>query len=135
MLGDVRQVSPRNAFPLAGLVARRLTGERIALLGEAAHVIPPIGAQGLNLGFRDVADLVRCAAAAKQDPGAADVLAAYETARRADVLTRTIAADLLNRSLMSGLLPLQLARGAGLAALAMFGPLRRAAMRQGMAAA
>ncbi len=62
-------------------------------------------------------------------PGAAGVLAAYETARRGDVLTRMAAADLLNRTLVSGLLPLQLARGAGLMALSMFAPLRRAAMR------
>ena len=135
LLGDITATGPRNAFPLAGLVARKLTGERLALVGEAAHVMPPIGAQGLNLGFRDVADLVRCAAGAKPDPGCTDVLAAYETARRGDVLARMAAADLLNRTLVSGLLPLQLARGAGLMALSMFPPLRRAAMRQGMAAA
>ncbi len=135
LLGDIIEADPRNAFPLAGLVARRLTGERLALVGEAAHVMPPIGAQGLNLGFRDVADLVGCAVRAKADPGAPAMLAAYETARRADVLTRMAAADLLNRTLVSGLLPLQFVRGAGLMALSMLPPLRRAAMRQGMAAA
>jgi 2-octaprenyl-6-methoxyphenol hydroxylase len=135
LLGDITETSPRNAFPLSGLVARTLTSERLALVGEAAHVMPPIGAQGLNLGFRDVADLVSCAARASQDPGAPHVLAAYATARRGDVLTRMAAADLLNRTLVSGLLPLQFARGAGLMALSMFAPLRRAAMRKGMAAA
>lgn len=135
LLGDITQTGPRNAFPLAGLSARKLTGERLALVGEAAHVMPPIGAQGLNLGFRDVADLVRCAVRASRDPGAADMLAAYETARRGDVLTRMFAADMLNRTLVSGFLPLQFARGAGLMALSMSAPLRRAAMRQGMAAA
>lgn len=135
LLGEVTETGPRNGFPLSGLVARKLTGERLALVGEAAHVMPPIGAQGLNLGFRDVADLVNCAARASQDPGAPRVLAAYETARRGDVLTRMAAADLLNRTLVSGLLPLQFARGAGLMALSMFAPLRRAAMRKGMAAA
>jgi 2-octaprenyl-6-methoxyphenol hydroxylase len=135
LLGDITETGLRNAFPLSGLVARRLTGERLALVGEAAHVLPPIGAQGLNLGFRDVADLVRCAAHSSKDPGAADILAAYETARRGDVLTRMAAADLLNRTLISGFLPLQLARGAGLMALSISAPLRRAAMRRGMAAA
>ena len=135
LLGDITETGPRNAFPLTGLMARKLTGKRLALVGEAAHVMPPIGAQGLNLGFRDVADLVGCAARASQDPGAPRVLAAYEAARRGDVLMRMAAADLLNRTLVSGLLPLQLARGAGLMALSMFAPLRRAAMRQGMAAA
>lgn len=135
LLGDITETGPRNAFPLAGLAARRLTSERLALVGEAAHVLPPIGAQGLNLGFRDVADLVACVAHGSQDPGVPDVLNAYETARRADVLTRMTAADMLNRTLVSGFLPLQFARGAGLMALSMFAPLRRAAMRQGMAAA
>jgi 2-octaprenyl-6-methoxyphenol hydroxylase len=102
-------------------------------VGEAAHVMPPIGAQGLNLGFRDVADLVRCLAGAG-DPGAPDVLAHYEHARRGDVLARTFAADLLNRTLISGLPPFQLARSLGLAGLAMLPPLRRLAMRQGMSA-
>jgi 2-octaprenyl-6-methoxyphenol hydroxylase len=135
LLGDITEIGPRNAFPLGALVARKLTGERLALVGEAAHVMPPIGAQGLNLGFRDVAELVACAVRAKPDPGAAHMLAAYGTARRGDVLTRMAAADLLNRTLVSGLLPLQFARGAGLMALSMSAPLRRAAMRQGMAAA
>ena len=135
LLGDITEAGPRNSFPLAGLVARRLTGERLALVGEAAHVMPPIGAQGLNLGFRDAADLAACAARSGRDPGAVGMLGAYETARRGDVLTRMLAADLLNRTLVSGLLPLQFARGAGLMALSMSAPLRRAAMRQGMAAA
>ncbi len=134
LLGEITETGARSAFPLAGLIARRLTGERLALAGEAAHVMPPIGAQGLNLGFRDVADLVKCVSGA-DDPGSPGVLGAYERARRGDVLTRTFAADFLNRTLVSGLIPLQLARGAGLTALSLAGPLRRAAMRRGMAAA
>ena len=78
---------------------------------------------------------IACTARARQDPGAPDVLAAYEIARRGDVLLRMAAADLLNRTLVSGLLPLQFARGAALMSLSLFAPLRRAAMRQGMAAA
>jgi 2-octaprenyl-6-methoxyphenol hydroxylase len=131
MLGDVAEIGARGAFPLSGLVARGLARGRIALVGEAAHVMPPIGAQGLNLGFRDVADLVRCLSGAA-DPGADRVLAEYERVRRGDVLARIFAADLLNRTLISGLLPFQLARGAGLVSLAMVPPLRRFAMRQGM---
>ncbi len=133
MLGDIVEIGTRGAFPLSGLVARGLTRGRIALVGEAAHVMPPIGAQGLNLGFRDVADLVRCLSGAA-DPGADAVLANYERSRRGDVMARTLAADLLNRTLISGLLPFQLARGVGLAGLALVPPLRRFAMRQGMSA-
>jgi 2-octaprenyl-6-methoxyphenol hydroxylase len=131
LLGDVGETGARGAFPLSGLVARGVARDRIALVGEAAHVMPPIGAQGLNLGFRDVADLVRCLGGA-HDPGAPDVLARYERARRGDVIARTLAADLLNRTLISGLMPYQLARGVGLAGLALLPPLRRFAMRQGM---
>jgi 2-octaprenyl-6-methoxyphenol hydroxylase len=133
VLGSIEEVSARGAFPLSGLIARGMGRNRIALAGEAAHVMPPIGAQGLNLGFRDVADLVRCLDGAS-DPGAPEVLASYERARRGDVLARTAAADLLNRTLISGLPPFQLARGFGLAVLAMLPPLRRLAMRQGMSA-
>jgi 2-octaprenyl-6-methoxyphenol hydroxylase len=134
LLGEIIGLGPRGAFPLSGLVAKKLTAQRLALVGEAAHVMPPIGAQGLNLGFRDVADLVECAARGS-DPGMQEVLAAYERSRRGDVWTRVLAADLLNRTLTSNLPLLQLARGAGLSALSLAGPLRRAAMRRGMSAA
>jgi 2-octaprenyl-6-methoxyphenol hydroxylase len=134
LLGEITGVGARAAFPLSGLVARKLTAERLALVGEAAHVMPPIGAQGLNLGVRDVADLVECAAQAS-DPGSPKVLAAYERSRRGDIWTRVLAADLLNRTLTSNLPLLQLARGAGLTALSLAGSLRRAAMRRGMSAA
>lgn len=136
LLGTVSGIGPRGAFPLSGLTARRFADRRIALVGEAAHVIPPIGAQGLNLGFRDAAVLaehVAEAAADGRDIGARALLQAYDRARRQDVLTRTAAVDLLNRSLISDVLPLQLARGLGLFAMNAVPPLRRFVMRQGMA--
>lgn len=134
LLGAITGVGPRGVFPLSALIAKKLTGQRLALIGEAAHVMPPIGAQGLNLGIRDIADLVRCTTG-QNDPGSQNVLAAYERSRRADVWARTLMADLLNRTLTSNLPGLQLARSAGLGALSIAGPLRRAAMRKGMAAA
>ncbi len=133
LLGAVTDVSPRGVFPLSAGVAKALTAKRLALVGEAAHVMPPIGAQGLNLGIRDGVDLVHCVSRTK-DPGSPEVLAAYERSRRADVWIRTLGADLLNRTLISDLAFFQIARGAGLAALSLAGPLRRAAMRQGMSA-
>ncbi|MGI9382688.1 MAG: UbiH/UbiF family hydroxylase [Methyloligellaceae bacterium] len=136
LLGSVTAVGPRAAFPLSGLTADTLARQRIALVGEAGHVIPPIGAQGLNLGFRDaaaLADLVIAALADGRDPGAAEVLVAYDRSRRSDVATRTVAVDLLNRSLVSGFLPIQAARGLGLHLLNSVGPLRRLVMRQGLA--
>ncbi|MGA8818178.1 MAG: FAD-dependent monooxygenase, partial [Xanthobacteraceae bacterium] len=107
----------------------------IALVGEAAHVVPPIGAQGLNLGLRDaaaIAEIVAGAYRAGLDPGAPNVLARYETARRADVMSRTIVVDLLNRSLLAGFVPLHGLRGLSLYLADRIGPLRRALMREGV---
>jgi 2-octaprenyl-6-methoxyphenol hydroxylase len=126
----------RHVFPLTIERPRQFAQKRIALVGEAAHVIPPIGAQGLNMGLRDAADIaaiVRETIAAGDDPGAPNVLQRYDTARRADVLSRTFAIDLANRSLLSGLVPLQSLRAAGLHLIGSVGPLRRLAMREGLA--
>ena len=135
LLGAVTCVGPRAAFPLAGMMVNRFAANRIALVGEAAHVIPPIGAQGLNLGFRDAAALADHADKAIDkgaDPGSGGVMRGYDMARRADVGTRTVTVDLLNRSLISGFLPLHAARGIGLHVLRAAGPLRRFFMREGL---
>lgn len=137
LLGSVSDVGRRAVFPLAGLTAERAAGNRVALVGEAAHVIPPIGAQGLNLGFRDVATLADCVADAIRaggDPGAPETLAAYASARRLDIATRVTGVDLLNRTLLWDTLPpVRIARGLGLLGLAVIGPLRRLVMREGLA--
>lgn len=136
LLGTITAIGPRAAFPLTGMTVNRYAASRIALVGEAAHVIPPIGAQGLNLGFRDAAALAECVSATRDtggDPGNDKVLRAYDRARRADVSSRTFAVDLLNRSLISGFVPLHAARGLGLHLLNGFGPLRRFFMREGLA--
>ena len=118
---------------MSGLSVDRVTAPRLALAGEAAHVFPPIGAQGLNLGLRDVADLAAAVAAfGARDAGAAPVLADYERRRGLDIRLRTAAVDALNRSLLAGLLPIDMIRGAGLMALSAIPPLRRLAMRQGL---
>ncbi len=135
LLGSIGTIGPRTLFPLSGLTAKPFGRSRIALVGEAGHVIPPIGAQGLNLGLRDAATIAECAAdavGAGRDPGGEDVLAAYSAARMADVTSRVWTVDVLNRSLLSSFVPVQLARGAGLTALKMLGPLRRALVREGL---
>lgn len=131
MLGAMGIEGPRGAVPMGGLSVARFAALRCVLVGEAAHVFPPIGAQGLNLGLRDVAAL-RDVARGADDPGAEPVLAAYDGARQGDVRMRTGAVDALNRSLLSDLLPTDLLRGAGLLALSSIGPLRRAVMRRGL---
>lgn len=133
ILGPMRIDGPRGLLPLAGHVAKSFAARRVALVGEAAHRFPPIGAQGLNLGLRDVAVLARTVARARAgDPGDEAVLAAYDRARRGDVTMRTAAVDLFDRSLLTGFLPVQIARAAGLYLAGRVGPLRRFAMRQGL---
>jgi 2-octaprenyl-6-methoxyphenol hydroxylase len=131
MLGAMRLDGPRGCVPMAGLSVDRFTSERVALVGEAAHVFPPIGAQGLNLGLRDVAALVK-AVGATGDAGAPERLRRYETARGADVRTRTLVVDTVNRSLLAGLAPVDAARSMGLMTVAAIPPLRRMVMRQGL---
>ena len=136
ILGRLRVEPGRHLFPLAIERPRQFARHRIALVGEAAHVVPPIGAQGLNMGLRDaadIADLVREAMLSGEDPGSPQVMKRYDSTRRADVLSRTFAIDIANRSLLSDFLPMQGLRAAGLHLMGSFGPLRRLAMREGLA--
>lgn len=132
MLGRVSVEGGRQIYPLSTSTPRRFAARRVALVGEAAHVFPPIGAQGLNLGIRDVSDLVAIAGLHREDPGTPAALAAYDARRRPDILARTNAVNLLNRSLLSDMLPAQVVRSAGLALLGGFGPLRALFMREGL---
>jgi 2-octaprenyl-6-methoxyphenol hydroxylase len=134
VLGRIGDVGPRAVHALSGRRAERMAASRIALVGEAAHVVPPIGAQGLNLGLRDAAELADCVGAAKargEDIGGEAVLAAYDRARRRDVLARSLSIDVLNRSLLTDLLPVEALRGLAAHAIASFAPLRRALMQEG----
>lgn len=138
VLGAIHSPGPRLLYPLSGSSTERMAARRIALVGEAAHVIPPIGAQGLNLGLKDAAALADCSAKARalgQDVGGAEALAAYQRARGADVAARSVAIDLLNRSVLADFLPLDLLRGAAVHALANSSALRRLLMQGGLGVA
>lgn len=136
LLGRMTVEGDVGSFPIVTRTATRLVGPRLVLVGEAAHALPPIGAQGLNLSFRDVAALARQLQPGRtgdQDPGAPGRLAAYARERAADVATRAAGVDLLNGSLLSRGLGVDLIRGLGLAALGRITPLRRLVMRHGLA--
>lgn len=136
ILGAMTVDGPRFMFPLSIEKPTQLAAKRIVLAGEAAHVLPPIGAQGLNMGLRDAADLAEIVSeclALGGDAGADDVLLAYARSRKPDIASRTFAIDLANRSLLSEFLPLQPARALGLHLIGSIGPLRRLAMREGLA--
>jgi len=135
LLGGVGQLGSRGMFPLSGLRAEIAGRNRIALVGEAAHVIPPIGAQGLNLGLRDVACLEQCVVEAQQagdDIGAAPTLQRYDALRRSDIATRIWAVDALNRTLLTNLPPVQALRGIGMHLLKLVPQARRAAITRGL---
>jgi len=135
ILGKLTIAPGRHVFPLAIENPEYLAAKRIALVGEAAHVLPPIGAQGLNMGLRDAADLAETARDARltgADPGGDAVLQRYVRLRRADVFSRTFAVDMANRTLLSDFLPAQTLRAAGMHLLDRVGPIRRLAMREGL---
>jgi 2-octaprenyl-6-methoxyphenol hydroxylase len=133
MLGKINVEGAPQAWPLSAMTARRFGVGRVALIGEAAHVFPPIGAQGLNLSLRDIEAAVDLAVQTRISGGNLAIGEAYDRRRRIDVVSRTAAIDLVNRSLLSGFLPVQLMRAAGLHMLSAIPPLRYLAMNEGVA--
>jgi 2-octaprenyl-6-methoxyphenol hydroxylase len=132
MLGRVTVEPGAQAWPLSSLMADRFGKDRIALVGEAAHAFPPIGAQGLNLSLRDVITLSELLTAAADRPIPADAGNRFNRRRRADIMSRTFGVDLLNRSLLSDFLPTQMVRAAGLHILNSAPPFRNLLMREGL---
>lgn len=132
MLGRVTIEDNVQVWPLSGMTAHRFGKGRAALIGEAAHVFPPIGAQGLNLSLRDIVALsdILCGSADQAIPASAGDL--FDSKRRADIISRTTSVDLLNRSLLSDFLPVQMLRAAGLHVLSAIAPLRNIVMREGI---
>jgi 2-octaprenyl-6-methoxyphenol hydroxylase len=134
ILGKTHVEPGYGVFPVSIATASRFAANRVALVGEAAHLFPPIGAQGLNLGVRDAIVIAEIAGDIHRRGGdIGDAIAAYDRRRRSDIAGRSIAVDLLNRSLLSDFLAVQGLRGLTLYALDRIGPLRRAAMREGVA--
>ena len=134
-LGRIIPEGKRWRWPLAVHVAERFTGQRLALVGDAAHGIHPIAGQGLNLGLRDVAaliDLMADAVRIGRDIGDPGILAAYESARRADVTAMVAATDGLNRLFSNGSPVLRGVRSLGLAAVERMPGLKGLFMRQAM---
>jgi 2-octaprenyl-6-methoxyphenol hydroxylase len=130
ILGPLRLASKRLVWPMIAQLAARLTGERVALMAEAAHVVPPIGAQGLNMSLADLAALLDLSRA--HEPGSPAMLEAYQRRRYLDIEARVLGIDALNRISMLGAPPLRDARAAALNALYSVAPLRKVLMKAGL---
>jgi 2-octaprenyl-6-methoxyphenol hydroxylase len=132
-LGDIEVVGPRRAFPLGLFTARTFIGERLALVGDAAHIIPPLAGPGLNMGLRDVAALAEAIADAARlglDPGGPEVLERYQRWRRFDTMTMGVATDGLNRLFSNHSDALRLVRDIGLGLVERMPTLKRIFIRE-----
>jgi 2-octaprenyl-6-methoxyphenol hydroxylase len=132
-LGDIEIAGPRRAFPLGLYTARSFIAERIALIGDAAHVIHPIAGQGLNMGLRDTAALAEVVADAARlglDPGSADTLERYQRWRRFDTVAMGIATDGLNRLFSNKSDMLRAVRDLGLGLVERMPPLKTFFIRE-----
>ena len=134
-LGALTLAGPRWHYPLSMVQARRYTGRRLALVGDAAHAIHPLAGQGWNLALRDVAALAELVVDAQRlglDPGGAALLARYERWRRFDSLALIAITDGLNRLFGNDLLPLRVVRELGLGVVERIAPLKQFFMRHAM---
>ena len=132
VLGPLTLASQRTIWPIISQHADRLSGQRLALVAEAAHVLPPIGAQGLNMSLGDLRVLRDLALGDRNGLGSVQMLDAYHKARFSDIKLRVTGIDLLNRASMVSSQPLRDARAAGLDALYSVGPLRKTLMQMGL---
>lgn len=134
ILGELTLASRRTVWPIISQVAERMSSERLALIAEAAHVVPPIGAQGLNMSLGDLRALLDLATANPSDLGSRRMLDQYHKTRHGEVQVRVTGIDVLNRASMAHAQPLRDARAMGLNALYSLAPVRKTLMQMGLGA-
>ncbi|WP_171239457.1 UbiH/UbiF family hydroxylase [Ruegeria sp. HKCCA5491] len=132
LFGPLKLASQRTIWPIVSQSAERLSGERIALMAEAAHVVPPIGAQGLNMSLGDLRSLLDLAAERPEGLGDVQMLDAYHKARHTEIAMRVKGIDLLNRASMIETRALRDARAMGLNALYSLPTVRKTLMQMGL---
>jgi 2-octaprenyl-6-methoxyphenol hydroxylase len=132
-LGDIEVGGPRRAFPLGLFTARSFIADRVALIGDAAHIIHPIAGQGLNMGLRDAAALAEVVADAARlglDAGSANVLERYQRWRRFDTMSMGVATDGINRLFSNESDTLRIVRDVGLGLVERMPALKRVFIRE-----
>jgi len=134
VMGSLRLATPRQIWPIISQIAAQMVAERVALVAEAAHVVPPIGAQGLNMSLADIACLHGLAIAHPEGLGGRKMLDTYARRRHAEVQMRVAGVDALNRASKAGAPGAQALRAVGLRALYGAAPVRRGLMRLGLGA-
>ncbi|MDT8326858.1 MAG: UbiH/UbiF family hydroxylase [Roseovarius sp.] len=134
LFGPLTLASRRTVWPIISQIAERLYGERVALVAEAAHVVPPIGAQGLNMSLGDMRVLLELAEAAPERLGDRAMLETYHRRRHMEIKARVTGIDLLNRASMMRARPLRDARAMGLNAIYSLAPVRKTLMQLGLGA-
>lgn len=132
ILGPLTLVTRRSVWPIISQIAERLSGPRAVLMAEAAHVVPPIGAQGLNMSLADLAALLVLVEKDPDDPGVASVTDAYHRSRHLEVQARVTGIDLLNRASMAEAPLLRDLRAKALDTLYSARPVRQILMRAGL---
>jgi 2-octaprenyl-6-methoxyphenol hydroxylase len=132
LFGPLTLLTRRSVWPIISQIARSMSAERTALLAEAAHVVPPIGAQGLNMSLADLRELLALATEAPENLGDRHMLDTYHRRRHAEVLARVTGIDALNRASMIAAPTLRDARAKALDALYSVKPVRRTLMRAGL---
>ncbi|MBI1219246.1 MAG: UbiH/UbiF family hydroxylase [Rhodobacteraceae bacterium] len=132
LFGPLTLLTRRTVWPIISQIADRMCGERTALIAEAAHVMPPIGAQGLNMSLADLRVLLELATAAPDKLGERAMLETYHRRRHAEVVARITGIDALNRASMLGAPMLRDARAKALNALYSVAPVRKTLMRAGL---
>jgi len=131
-MGPLRLASRRMCWPIITQIADALTAERVALVAEAAHVVPPIGAQGLNMSLADMACLLDLASQSPATLGSPEMLAAYARRRHPEIRLRVTGIDALNRASMTQSPALRDLRAKGIELLYGVAPVRRQLMRLGL---
>lgn len=134
ILGPLTLIGRRSIWPIISQIAKRLSGPRTVLMAEAAHVMPPIGAQGLNMSLADLAALLDLAQTHRADPGVLAVTEAFHRSRHLEVQARVTGIDLLNRASMAEAPILRDLRAKALEALYSARPVRQTLMRAGLGA-